>query len=176
LIDALDVEQRPTNEQKTIFFRVNCRLDLRQFWRRQTTMSATNDYPLLGSYSPPSVRVGDRSVCQIRGRVEIVGLTDARIPWPIGRKIRNGDHSTATVLCGDLVEALKKEATGAVCYWWGVSQITVWRWRKALGIKGKTEGTRRAKRAAVRKLAGKRRGLRVREETRRLISEAQRIA
>jgi hypothetical protein len=80
------------------------------------------------------------------------------------------------VLCGDLVEALKREATSAICYWWGVSQITVWRWRKALDIRGKTEGTLLAKHAAGRKLVGTRRGLRVSEETRRQINEAQRRA
>jgi hypothetical protein len=139
-------------------------------------MSDANSFPLLGTYSTPPVRMGDPAVCKVRGRVEIVGLTDARIPWPIGKKRGKGDRSTAVVLCGDLVKALKREATSAVCHWWGFSQITVWRWRKALGITGPTEGTLKAKHAAGRKLVGTRRGLRVREKTIRQINEAQRIA
>jgi len=121
--------------------------------------------------------MGDPAVCKVRGPVKIIGLTDARIPWPIGKMCGKEDRrNSGVILCGDLVKALKREATSAVCYWWGFSQITVWRWRKALGITGPTEGTLKAKHAAGRKLVGTRRGLRVREETRRMINEAQRRA
>src|ERR1700733_9278034 len=107
-------------------------------------MSRVNDakrYPLLGTYSTPVCRVGDRVKCKMRGEMEIIDLSDAPIPWPIGNRGRN----RAMVLYGDLVEAVRREASGAVCYWWGVSQQTVRRWRLALGIEGQTEGSLRVR-------------------------------
>jgi hypothetical protein len=36
----------------------------------------------------------------------------------------------------------RRESSIAVQYWWGVGSDTVYRWRKALGVEARTEGTR----------------------------------
>jgi hypothetical protein len=92
---------------------------------------------LIGTYSTPRFRYGVRVICGRRGQVEIVGLTDALIPWPIGKRGR----SKAIVLYGDLAEAAKLESAAAVGHWFGVGSDTVWKWRVALGIGATTEGT-----------------------------------
>jgi len=92
---------------------------------------------LLGSYATPRFRYGAGVVCQARGEVEIVGLTDARIPWPIGKR---GRHK-AIVLYKDLVKAVRRESSLAIQHWFGVGYTTVWQWRKALGVGFATEGT-----------------------------------
>jgi len=76
---------------------------------------------LIGTYSTPAVRVGDRVVCQMRGEVELVCLTDTPIPWPVGKR----DKHKAIVLYADLVKAAKLEASGAICSWWGVREEKV---------------------------------------------------
>jgi len=100
-------------------------------------MSDADRYPLIGTYTTPRFRYGARVVCQARGEVEIVGLTDAPIPWPIGKR---GRHK-AIVLYGALVKAVRRESSLAIQYWFGVGPFTVWKWRKALGVDRNTEGT-----------------------------------
>lgn len=78
---------------------------------------------LIGTYSTPLFRYGDHIICERVGQVVLVGLTDARIPWPIGKR---GRHK-AIVLYGDLVEAVKRESAGAVPFNWGVGLFTVWK-------------------------------------------------
>jgi hypothetical protein len=49
----------------------------------------------------------------------------------------------------ELARAVRHESAAAVCFWWGVSEGVVWRWRKALGVtRTNCEGTRRLTRAA----------------------------
>ena len=98
---------------------------------------------LLGSYSTPLFTYGSVVLCQWRGAVEITGLTNARIPWPVGK--RRGERGKTHVLYADLVTALKRESLAAVCYWWGVSDQTVTRWRRELGVGAMTEGTMKLK-------------------------------
>jgi len=93
--------------------------------------------PLLGTYTTPRFRYGARVVCQ--ARVEVVGLTDAPVPWLIGQR---GRHK-AIVLYGALVKAVRRESSLAVQHWFGVGPFTVWKWRKALGVDRNTEGTSR---------------------------------
>ena len=45
------------------------------------------------------------------------------------------------ILCGDLVDAVKRESEAAVMHWWGVSDSTVRKWRRALGVPRMTPGT-----------------------------------
>ena len=40
-----------------------------------------------GPYTTPRFRYGQRVWCHYRGWVKIVGLTDGKIQWPIGRPI-----------------------------------------------------------------------------------------
>jgi hypothetical protein len=91
-----------------------------------------------GPYRTPRFRYGDVVFCERCGEVTACGLTAARIPWPTCRRGRG----RAIILCADLVAAVRRESSIAVQYWWGVGEETVWRWRKALGVEARTEGTR----------------------------------
>jgi hypothetical protein len=94
-------------------------------------------YKLLGTYCTPAFRYGQRVDDLRRGDVRIVGLSASRIPWPIGQTTR----AKSLVLYRDLARAVRRESSLAVCYWWGVGAEAVWKWRKALGVPAKTEGT-----------------------------------
>jgi hypothetical protein len=91
-----------------------------------------------GPYRTPRFRYGDVVFCERCGEVTVRGLSAARISWPTCRRGRG----RAIILCGDLVEAVHRESSIAVQYWWSVGGQTVWRWRKALGVEARTEGTR----------------------------------
>jgi hypothetical protein len=66
-------------------------------------------------------------------------LTGKRFhPWTIGRT----HAAESLVLFKDLARAVRREASKAVAYWWGISGQTVTKWRKALGVKS-TEGDHR---------------------------------
>src|SRR5947209_6986859 len=97
-------------------------------------------YRLLdGPYAAPACRVGRKLYCRrARDRVTVDGLTDAPIIWPFTR--RSGPRSL--ILCGDLVRAVRSESERAVAAHWGVSSKTVWVWRRSLGVKQFTRGTR----------------------------------
>jgi hypothetical protein len=73
----------------------------------------------------------------MRGDVKIVGLTAARIPWP---KCRTDKCCRAIILYGALAEAVRRESSLAIEYWWGVGSDTVGRRRKALGVDRVTDG------------------------------------
>jgi hypothetical protein len=130
---------------------------------------------LFGPYGTPAFHYGDTVDCLIRGEIEVVGLTDAPVPWPVGKL---GAHKSM-ILYADLARAVRREAALAVAHWWGVTPQTVRVWRKALGEGAVTEGTRRLKRdnalepgtaAARAKAVGKARD----PERRRKIAEAAR--
>jgi hypothetical protein len=93
---------------------------------------------LFGPYRAPRFKVGQTVTCAICGEIEIVGLTDGRIPWPIGKR---GRHKSI-ILFGSLVQAVKRESGLAICYWWGCSTTTATKWRKALGIGSTNPGSR----------------------------------
>ena len=84
---------------------------------------------LFGPYHLPVFKYGDVVMCERRGQGTLCGLSHGSIPWLVGKC----DNHKALVLCGDLVEAVKREASLAIQYWWGVSYETVWRWRKSAG-------------------------------------------
>jgi hypothetical protein len=81
--------------------------------------------------------------CVIRGELRVCGMSDGPIPWPIAKQERFG--KSMLVVCGDLVEAIRREAGTAVMFHWGVGRSTVTSWRRALGIPATTEGTSEAK-------------------------------
>jgi hypothetical protein len=91
-----------------------------------------------GPYRTPRFRYGDVVFCERCGEVAVCGLSAARIPWPTCRR----GKGRAIILCADLVDAVRRESSIAVQYWWGVGRETVWRWRKALGVEARTAGTR----------------------------------
>jgi hypothetical protein len=95
-----------------------------------------------GPYRTPRFRYGAVVMDEVRGEVMIVGLTDARIPWPVGKRGR----ARSLVVYGQLAEAVRRESGLAICHWWGLTPQTVSKWRKALGIGPVTEGTSRLRR------------------------------
>jgi hypothetical protein len=73
--------------------------------------------------------------------VTVGGFSKGPIPWPVVAR----PGKPTLIVCGDLVRALRREAAVAVMHGWGVTSPTVWRWRKALGVTGDTEGAARLK-------------------------------
>jgi hypothetical protein len=104
-------------------------------------ISDAERYKLIGGpYTTPKCRVGQKLTCEYRDRdVRVAGLSDAPIPWPTSRK--SGNRSL--IVCYDLAQAVRVESVLAVAHHWGVGDVTVWSWRKALGVARDTEGTRR---------------------------------
>jgi hypothetical protein len=62
----------------------------------------------LGKYTTPRFRHGQIVTCEVRGEVRIVGLTDARIPWPIGQTI--GGRARGLIIFKGLARAVCKES------------------------------------------------------------------
>lgn len=85
---------------------------------------------LAGPYHAPFVRRGDWLDDEIDGAVKVGGYSEGRIAWP--KRLKTGNASL--ILCADLVRAVRTESALAVQYWWGVGPVTVWKWRKALGV------------------------------------------
>lgn len=92
---------------------------------------------LYGPYLAPRIKPGDTLFDERFGLVITRGYSGARIPWP--ERAKTG--RTSLILCGDLVEAVKRESAEAIRYFFGVGAGTVWAWRKALGVDRMTEGT-----------------------------------
>jgi len=76
----------------------------------------------------------------VRGELKIVGISDARIPWPLATVAR-GEKSL--VVYDDLARAMYRESVTAICHWVGVHPVTVWKWRKVLGVPERNHGTRK---------------------------------
>ncbi len=84
---------------------------------------------------------------ELRGEVRITGMTDAKITWPIGRRVGTKLRPGA-VLYGDILTAVRRESRQAVAHWFGVSPWQVSQWRYLLGIAGQqTEGTHQLRKA-----------------------------
>ena len=107
---------------------------------------------LIGAYTAPAVRIGDRVDCLFRGcECVVTSIADAPIPWP---RVQPAEQRGG---CGLLVNhalgrAIRTESAVALKYHFGVSTDTVWRWRKCFGVGGHatTRGSRKAIRAAAR--------------------------
>lgn len=90
-----------------------------------------------GPYLMPMFKYGQVVFCEVRGEVTIVGLTDAKIPWPMGKR----GHTKTFVVFAGLADAVRKEANLAVSHWFGLTPQTVTKWRKALDVPPITLGT-----------------------------------
>jgi transposase-like protein len=90
-----------------------------------------------GPYRTPKFKLGQRVIDIVRGEVEIVGIRDAKIPWPVGKRGR----FRALILYADLAKAVRNESVVAICHWFGVKPSTVNKWRRALGVGALTPGT-----------------------------------
>jgi hypothetical protein len=83
-------------------------------------------------YRAPRVQVGEQADCLYRDcPVVVTGWTDARFSWP--RALPVGRMGHPSVLVNDeLARTVRHESAAAVCFWWGVSEGVIHRWRKAL--------------------------------------------
>jgi hypothetical protein len=70
-----------------------------------------------GPYRMPRFKIGDRLDCQYAGTVRVVAVSDAPQPWPLG--VIWGHR--ISIVCGDLVRAIKSESAGDIAEAWGVS-------------------------------------------------------
>ena len=109
-------------------------------------MDDAERFRLLGTYRTPRFRYGRKVLCEVRGEVVITGLTNAPIPWPLGKGGR-GRHSL--IVFKGLARAVRRESNQAVAYWWGVDVQTVSKWRRLLGVQRATPGTSRLHREAI---------------------------
>ncbi len=94
-------------------------------------------FHLIGTYRTPRFEYASVVIDAIRGEVQIVGISDAHIPWPIGKRGR----AKSLVIYGGLVQAIHSESNQAICHWWGVTAQTVSKWRKVLGVPQNNAGT-----------------------------------
>jgi hypothetical protein len=109
-------------------------------------MRDADRFKLLGSYRTPRVRLGTVLSDEVRDDdVVVVGYSDGRIPWPVGRR-RGFRGRGGLVVYGGLAEAVRREANQAVAFWWGVTQNTVSLWRQALDVKSENQGTHSVRR------------------------------
>lgn len=102
--------------------------------------------PLIGTYTPPRVRRGDRVHCLYRGAECVVTtMHDGRIPWPRCRALHSRGRPSLLVT-EELVRAIRTESAIALKHWFGVGTKGVWRWRVAFGASGVlgTPGSRAA--------------------------------
>jgi hypothetical protein len=59
---------------------------------------------LTREYVSPILQPGEVVTCLLRGAVQVVGMSEAPIPWPVGKM---GTHRSL-VLCGELAEAIRR--------------------------------------------------------------------
>jgi len=98
-------------------------------------------FKLLGTYKTPRVRIGTVLTCEARDcDVIVTRYSDARIPWPIGRK-RGAPGWGGIVVYGDLATAIRNESNQSVSYWFGITLKIVTNWRRALGVGFTNAGT-----------------------------------
>jgi hypothetical protein len=107
--------------------------------------------PLIGTYDPPPVRIGERVTCLFRDTECVVtAFSAAPIQWP---RVRAVEHRGGSGLWVNetLVKAIRTESAAALQHHFGVTGGVVWRWRKAFGVGGHatTKGSRRAIRTAA---------------------------
>jgi hypothetical protein len=105
---------------------------------------------LIGTYTPPPVRKGERVSCLYRDcECVVTGFHDGRIVWPRVRA-RERRGGSGLWVNQEMVRAIRTESAAALIYWFGVSSKVVWNWRKTFGVKGKfgTPGSDRAHQVA----------------------------
>jgi hypothetical protein len=116
------------------------------------TISASEQVKLLfGPYTLPAFKRGARTNCLYRDCLVIVTTwSDALISWPRCYVPGKSGGRQGLLVDEELARAIRCESAAAVCYWWGVAQNTVVRWRRALDVTRKNnEGTQVLIRAAT---------------------------
>lgn len=96
-----------------------------------------------GPYRTPKFRHGAKVYDEARSEITIVGLSNGRIPWPIGKFGR----AKTLIVYKDLEKAVMRESAQAVAHWWGVTGQTISKWRRVLGAPRMTEGELRLRQA-----------------------------
>jgi hypothetical protein len=106
-------------------------------------MRDASRYQLLhGPYTAPALRRGDRATCLLRDAdVIITAWSDGRIPWP-RCKVPGRRGGSGLLVEEELARAVRCESARALCYGWGITTETAWRWRQALGVARLNEGSR----------------------------------
>lgn len=90
-----------------------------------------------GSYRTPAFQIGKWVQCEVCGEVQICGITDGRIPWPVHQ---NHGRRSLVVYKG-LAKAVRLESQLAVRYWFGIGASTANKFRRALGVEQNNQGT-----------------------------------
>ncbi|MEX1027413.1 MAG: hypothetical protein WD049_05315, partial [Candidatus Paceibacterota bacterium] len=118
--------------------------------RQTTSMNDEDRFKLyFGPYKTPRFRYGQKVWCESRGWMKIVGLSDGKIPWPIGRLVTPPTGRDSLIIYRGLKRGIERESNQAVAHFWGVSRGTVRRWRRALDVGRKTPGTLRLQEEAL---------------------------
>jgi hypothetical protein len=73
--------------------------------------------------------------------VVITSWSDGRISWPRCRLLDTHGGGSGLLVDEELARAVRCESSLAIQYWWGVKVVTVWQWRKALGVGRYNEGS-----------------------------------
>jgi len=81
--------------------------------------------------SPPVVVVGSYLTCEVRGVVKVVGISDSRIPWPIGER----DGKRQLIVYRSLARAALVESASEVAKYWGITAAQVKAWKSKLVAK-----------------------------------------
>jgi hypothetical protein len=101
-------------------------------------MEDAERFRLLGTYQTPRFRYGRKVFCEVRCEVTICGLSDAPIPWPIGKR---GRSRNSLIVFKDLEKAIRRESNQAVAHWWGIRLSSTKGWRRehieGIGGRGK---------------------------------------
>jgi hypothetical protein len=77
-------------------------------------MTDSERFRLLYTYTTPACRIGQRVRYAVFGEVEVVGYSEAPLPWPVCRR---GKWRVPIVIRG-LERAVRRESVQAVCHWW----------------------------------------------------------
>jgi hypothetical protein len=75
-------------------------------------MEDADRFRLIGKYRTPRFRIGQHVFCEVRGEMVITGMTDAPIPWPVGKRGR-GRHTL--IVYKGLAKAVRRESEQAIC-------------------------------------------------------------
>jgi hypothetical protein len=100
---------------------------------------------LFGHYTVPPLRVGDHVSCLYRDAdVVVYSWTIAPMPWPLCYRAGTRGAGKGILVEEELARAVRHEAATAIRHCWGVSEPTVCKWRRALGVgRMDAEGSRR---------------------------------
>jgi hypothetical protein len=108
---------------------------------------------LRGTYTAPALRCGDFTYSLVRDELlRVSSWSGAPISWPRGVPPVQSPGSPSLIVDEELARAVREESAEAIRYWWGVSNVTVMRWRQALGANRKNNaGSQVLIRAATKK-------------------------